>query len=73
MLDYDIMNVTKAKWGEMPMTKRERELAAQVKHLTSVINELVRRLDETTAKLNAAKETLNKSKYKGCPVSIDTI
>ena len=42
----------------MPMTKRERELAAQVKHLTSVINELVRRLDETTAKLNAANEKI---------------
>ena len=49
MLDYGTMNVTKAKWGEMPMTKRERELTAQVKHLTSVINELVRRLDETKA------------------------
>ena len=62
------MNVSKVKRGEMPMTKRERELTAQVEHLTNVVNELVRKLDETTAKLDAANakigeltERLNKN------------
>ena len=45
----------------MPMTKRERELAAQVKHLTSVINELVRRLNAANEKIGELTERLNKN------------